>query len=472
MRLHHRLYVGSALIGALSLAACSGGGGGSLTPQATTRANHQSQTTASRFLPGATQGAPNSSDFTYIANPPGHFAFTAAALPKVLPSPAQCVATYGFACYTPAEIRAAYDVPGSLTGAGQTIVIIDAYGSPTIRNDLHTFDVVMGLPDPTLNIIYPGGKPATQTARHGNPLGWAGEVSLDVEWSHAIAPAATIDLVVAASDNGDVLNLAEQYAIQHHLGNVMSLSFGAPEGAIAGRGNNLWLKQADANFQAATDKNITLIASSGDDGAIDYLSFVNASFPASDPLVTAVGGTNLFYDLTASGTAASGYQGETVWNDSPGQCPFGCSAGPFGATGGAPSVIFAAPAYQKALSGYTARTTSDVGYNASVYTGLLVYIGALSPAGFYFVGGTSEGAPQWAGIVALADESAGRALGLINPKLYAIGANAAEYAADFHDVTSGTNAFDGPGFPAKTGYDLPTGLGTPDVAHLINDLTH
>ncbi|HEX8805465.1 MAG TPA: hypothetical protein VF741_00895, partial [Candidatus Aquilonibacter sp.] len=112
-------------------------------------------------------------------------------------------------------------------------------------------------------------------------------------------------------------------------------------------------------------------------------------------------------------------------------------------------------------------------YNASVYTGVLVYLGswASGGAGFYFFGGTSEGAPQWAAITAIADQKAGAGLGLINSKLYAIGANAPQYMLDFNDITSGTNALNGPGFSAKAGYDLPTGLGTPNATNLINDLT-
>src|SRR5579884_832633 len=179
----------------------------------------------------------NAAPITYIANPP-HVLAVASNGPTAFPyTPSQCVQLFGLACYTPSDIRTGYDVPSSLTGAGQTIVIVDAYGSPTIRNDLHVFDQTFGLPDPTLNIIYPGGSPVFNPRQHHDEVGWASETSLDVEWSHAIAPGATIDLVIAANNAGNVLNLAQQYAVDHHLGNVMSLSFGAPEAAIAGRGN-------------------------------------------------------------------------------------------------------------------------------------------------------------------------------------------------------------------------------------------
>ena len=155
-----------------------------------------------------------------------------------------------------------------------------------------------------------------------------------------------------------MLNNAQQYAIDHHLGNVMSLSFGIPEGDLNGNnGNNGQQNQAHQGYLAAKAAGITVLASAGDSGANNGLSFLNALYPASDPLVTGVGGTNLF--LADNGT----YEGETVWNDSdPTLCPFGCTAGIFGATGGAPSLL------------YPGRTTADVGYNASVYTGVLTFI--------------------------------------------------------------------------------------------------
>jgi subtilase family serine protease len=408
----------------------------------------------------------NTSNIVYSANPPRTQAFSGVTAKN---TQASCVKNYGLNCYGPSDIRAAYNIPANATGAGQTIVIVDAFGSPTIQSDLHVFDQYYGLQDPTLNIFYPGGKP-TFRATDSNQVGWASETSLDVEWAHAVAPAATIDLVVANTNYGNALNNAEQYAISNHLGNVMSMSFGSDEAAIAGGGNNLQLQQADSIYQQAKAAGITVLASSGDFGASDGYSVANASFPASDPLVTAVGGTDLFTGNNGS------YKSETVWNDSdPSLCPYGCAYGPFGATGGAASTVFSAPAYQQALSGNSARTTSDVAYNASVYTAVLVYIGLFPNAsdnGFYFFGGTSEGSPQWAAIVALVDAARGSSIGFMNPALYAIGANSSEYAADFHDVTVGNNAFFGPGFNAGKGYDLPTGLGSPNVANLISTLSH
>lgn len=410
----------------------------------------------------ASAATADATPITYIAKPPMKLLGPAAQAKPGFLTPSYCIANFGLACYTPAEIRKAYNIPDSATGAGQTIVIVDAYGSPTIQSDLQLFDAVFGLPDPTLNIYYPTGRNIDTKGHKDIAANWAGETSLDVEWAHAIAPDATIDLVIASNAGGNVLNVAQRYAIQNHLGNVMSLSFGAPENAIKGGGNNTQMAQAHANYVAAQAAGMTVFSSSGDNGATDGTSSVTANYPASDPLVTAVGGTNLLF-ADDSGT----YGSESVWNDAD-NCLFGCTAGAFGATGGAPSVIFSAPAYQSALSHNSARTTCDVAYNASVYTGVLT----VQQGNIFFTGGTSSGSPQWAAITADADQAAGHSLGFLNPTLYAIGANPSEYAADFHDVTSGDNGFAGPGFSAGVGYDIPTGLGTPNVANLINDLSH
>lgn len=380
-------------------------------------------------------------------------------------TPSQCVSNFGLACYTPSELRTGYDIPSSATGAGETIVIVDAYGSPTIRHDLGVYDSEFGLPaPPAFNIIYPGGSPTYNPLQNHSESSWAQETSLDVEQAHGLAPDATIDLVVAANNAGNVLNSAVQYAVSNHLGQVLSMSYGAPEAAF--NGNSDQVSQAEATFAQGVGENMSFFASVGDYGATENESVPSALYPASSPYVTSVGGTNLF--LSDSGA----YQGETTWNDSEtGECPFGCTSGIFGATGGAPSVMFPSPSYQQGLTGTSARATSDVSFNASVYTGTMIYLGFLGSSndGFYFFGGTSEGAPSWAAITALADQAAGHALGSMNPRLYALyGTKAA--SKDFHDVTQGNNDFFGPGFNAGVGYDFPTGIGSPDVANLIKSL--
>ena len=398
---------------------------------------------------GAAAAAPagDSTPITYLAKPPMHQLAASISSPAAIPTTAYCIAHFGFPCYTPAEIRQAYNIPDSATGAGQTIVIVDAYGSATIADDLKLFDLVMGLPDTTLNIYYPTGHNTQTNAHKGLAADWAGETTLDVEYAHAIAPAATIDLVVASNPGGDVLNVAQRFAVQNHLGNVMSLSFGAPEAAIHGGANNTQLAQAHAIYETAKAEGMTVFSSSGDGGATDGTSVISANYPASDPLVTSVGGTSLFTNDDGS------YKNETVWNDAD-ACVGSCLFGPLGATGGAPSTIF------------SGNSTSLVAFDASLYTGVLT----VQDGGLFFTGGTSAGSPMWAGIAADANQAAGHALGYLNPTINAIGANPSEYAADFHDVTVGDNGFFGPGFNAKVGYDYPTGLGSPNVANLIPDL--
>jgi subtilase family serine protease len=407
---------------------------------------------------------------TYTADPPRKMMISSAAgVRQAFPTPSQCVAAFGLACYTPALMRKAYNVPPAWTGLGQTIVIVDAYGSPTVREDLQTFSELFGLPDADLQIVYPGGSPTFNPLQHHDEAGWAFETSLDVQWAHAIAPDAKIVLVVGANNAGNVLVNAQRFVVDHHLGDVMSLSFGADEALLKGDGaNNLQINQAHDVYLAAQAAGITVFASSGDGGASDGFPFANASYPASDPLVTGVGGTNLFM------TDAGAYVGETVWNDSDGTlCPFGCTQGLFGATGGAPSSQFATPLFQAPLIRSSVRLTGDVAYDAGVYTGVLVNVSFFSDPnanGLYFVGGTSAGAPQWAAIAAIINQATGKKQGYLNPALYAIAGNAAKYAQAFHDVTVGNNAFFGPGFPAGAKYDLPTGLGSPRVNGLIDAL--
>jgi subtilase family serine protease len=362
-------------------------------------------------------------------------------------------------CYGPDQIRAAYDIQpvldSGITGAGRTIVIIDAFQSPTIRQDLALFDHIWSYPDPTLNIIAPDGlTPFTPDAEQ---VLWASEISLDVQWSHAIAPGATIDLVLAKSaSDADVLSVTK-YAVDHNLGDVISQSFGEAEACA----DPALLAREHAIFEEASGKGITLVASSGDFGSAqstcDGSSVVlSASTPASDPEVTGVGGTHLVAD---AGTGA--YGSESAWNDE------------FGATGGGFSTVYRRPGYQAPFqSNEKQRGVPDVAYNGDVRGGVIAAFGVpFGVGGLFIFGGTSAGSPQWAAIIALADQKGGRRLGAINTTLYHIAKSDAYHGA-FHDVTAGTNGFFGvPGYPAATGWDAATGLGTPDAAKLIALLT-
>lgn len=415
-------------------------------------------------------------------------------------------------CYSPNFIRAAYNVPSNLDGTGQTILIVDAFGSPTIQHDLEVFDNTFGIPaPPSFTILCPvDGCPtfAPNNAFH-DEVGWTFETTLDVDYAHAIAPGANIVLVVAATSSGNAINDAEARAISLYPGSIMSQSFGEPEWLV--HANSAQFMQGDLNYQAAQAAKITVFASAGDWGAtncfsasIQCVSFANAAFPASDPLVTAVAGTEgLPYNV--SGTLSScgmgqtctsglvtytgpcqvgarpgfptgctpvGYGGEQVWNEQQPFPTFGIGT----CTGGAPSLFFTAPSYQKGLtitdttgatSTVTMRVNADVAYNAAGDGGVLSFYSALQafgvPPRWVVFGGTSAGSPQWAGIAALANQAAGHPLGFLNTAIYKLAGNG------FHDITVGNDQeITTPiGFKATTGWDAASGWGTPDVAKLI-----
>jgi len=368
-----------------------------------------------------------------------------------------CQTTTPAGCYGPAQIRAAYGVDKvAATGAGRTIVIIDAFQSPTIHNDLSVFDQIFGLSDPTLNVIAPDGlTPFDQN--DANMVGWAGEITLDVEWAHAIAPDATIDLVLAKSNNDADILSATRFAILHNLGDVISQSFGEAEQCM----DRSLVDQQHMLFALAALRGITVLASSGDQGSAqptcDGTSFFKAaSTPASDPFVTAVGGTRLFADgITGA------YSSDSVWNE-----PNFQAAG-----GGGFSTIYGAPLYQHRQH-LSARGVPDISYNAAIIGGVLaVWSSSGQGANLVFrFGGTSAGSPQWAGLTVLANQLGNHRVGFLNPRLYNI-ARKGKDGRYLHDVTTGDNTFHGditvPGFAATRGWDAASGLGTPNAANLL-----
>jgi subtilase family serine protease len=448
-------------------------------------------------------GVAAAQDFNYIAEPPFVAVNPSTVIPDGLP---YCGTGSGLKliCYGPSFLKKAYNFPSNLDGTGQTILIVDAFGSPTIEADLALFDTVFGIePPPSFTIFCPQGCPPSSPNNklHG-PIGWSVETSLDVEYAHAMAPGANIVLVVAATSTGNAINAAEAAAIEKYPGSIMSQSFGIGEFLI--KGNKAQITQAHKNYLAAQAAGITVLASAGDFGAANvsmlglkliFGTEANASFPASDPLVTAVGGTegDPYTDpgpttlscpegalcssglVTFTGPCSSatgflhtpctpvGYGAEQVWNE-----PF---FAPGSTTGGAPSLFFAVPSYQSGLN-LSARTTPDVSYSAAIHGGVLVANSdVLGAPAFFIVGGTSAGSPQWAAIIALADQAAGKPLGFLNPAIYKL-AQSSAYAFDFHDITKGNNQMAGttPGFTAGTGWDDATGWGTPNVGNLVPDL--
>ncbi len=332
--------------------------------------------------------------------------------------------------YTPSQIQNAYGFNqitfsnGSIKGdgTGQTIAIVDAYNDPNIQSDLKAFDAQFGLPAANLTVVNQNGGsklPATIAS-------WALEISLDVEWAHAMAPGAKI-LLVEASSNGlsNLLN-AVNYASQH--ANVVSMSWGSSEFS------------SESSYDSYFSKpGVTFVASSGDSGA-------PTSWPAVSPNVVAVGGTTL--KLNSSG----GYGSETGWSGS----------------GGGDSSYEKEPTYQTGVQSTGERSNPDVAYNADPNTGYAVYdtLNYYGQTGWFEVGGTSAGAPQVSALVAIANQ--GRALAGLGslsgasqtlPALYNMS------SSDFHDITSGTST-GSPSYSAGTGYDLVTGRGTP-LANLV-----
>ncbi len=458
--------------------------------------------------------------------------FTQLSSSAIPPTEAQCFSA-GRRCFTPQSMTASYNVTplyaGGNMGQGRTIAIVDSYGSDTITHDLAVFNTAFGLPHmcgeegvtctagmPTFSQLALQGSPATKAPpgqSNGTGLedkaAWALEVSLDVEWAHATAPMANILLVTTPTaetlgvQGFPQMMAAEDYVVQHHLADVISQSFGSGEGAFGSSQSLLNLRYAFVDAQA---NHVSVFASSGDGGTTNTMKqpvknprvipYPSVIWPASDPLVTAVGGTYLCTNpITGLGV-------DTV--DPPARCQPGLNPGLQRETGwvdagGGYSTIFSRPSYQNTLppgSTYVGssvgapgpntnmRGVPDIAYQASATTAPLVYItlppdgqsglicgGNPCSTGWYAVGGTSASSPQWAGLAAIADQMAGRDLGSINPALYQIANNPAQYAADFFDVTANCNQTTSiPGYCASPGWDAVTGLGTPNAAKLIPDL--
>jgi subtilase family serine protease len=450
------------------------------------------------------------------------------------PTEADCEAVTR-TCFTPQALQSAYNVgplyANGWDGRGITIAIVDSYGSDTMAHDLHVFDQAFGLQPmcgeegvtctaglPKFSELAINGSPETKPqpgngTHQEDKAAWALEVALDVETSHAIAPMANILLV--HSNNAETLGVqgfpnmmkAEDYVVSNHLAQVISQSFASAEDAF---GSSASLENLRYAFKNAAAHGVTVLGSSGDGGTANaskspvgqggsLLPFPTVEWPASDPLVTGVGGTYLCTNPTAatndprttyikagigakcgSSTFNAAHAAEVAWTFS----------------GGGFSHVFSRPDYQAGAlpAGSTpipasARGVPDIALQASAGTGALVYL-SLPPdgegsnvnhTGWYDIGGTSLSCPQWAGLVAIADQInkakyGQTGLGLINPALYKLAANPAAYAADFFDIAhtavagvENNNQGDPsvPGYPATTGWDPVTGLGTPNAAALL-----
>jgi len=378
--------------------------------------------------------------------------------------------------YSPQQMRAAYGVQSlcerGYTGKGQTVVVIDSYGSPTLQQDLDTFSRRFNLPHVALDIRAPVGTVPFDYA-NDEMTGWAGETTLDVETIHAMAPEANIVVLTSPVDETEgVAGLPEfrrleQYAVDNHLGSVISQSFGASEISLNDAAGQAELAQWNALYQkATTQQGITFVASSGDGGATDYANAADAaagrlsgvlttSFPADSPWALAIGGTT----LTLQGSSAQ----ETAWSGS----------------GGGFSRFYAEPSYQATLPSASQgqlnnrRGVPDVAASADPRRGLAIYWQQQAGQGSWqVVGGTSASAPLWAGLIAVANQLAGKPLGFVNPALYKVGTSD-KAAQDFRDITVGNNSqprVGVTGYNAVRGWDAVTGFGAPIADKLLPDL--
>jgi subtilase family serine protease len=433
------------------------------------------------------------------------------------PTQANCISV-GRRCFNPDSMQNSYNLKplyaAGHSGQGVTIAIVDSFGNPNMASDLANFNTQMGLQHmcgepgltctsgmPTFQHVYWNGKTQVKEPPPNNGAGsqnrniWALETSLDVEWAHSIAPQANILLMT--TNPAETLGVqgfpammnAEQFIVDHHEATVISQSFAAAEETFSSTQSLLNLRHA---FISAASNGVTVLGSSGDGGTANSdfqpvknpgtFPFPTVEWPTSDPLVTSVGGTYLCTNAT-TGTSVDSVNPPVNCQQNPGVREIGWIG-----SGGGFSHVFSRPSYQDTLpSGSTPigtmRGVPDIAYQASSRTGVLVYdtapgdaTGGLncSPgnpcsAGWYVVGGTSSSCPQWAGLVAIADQIAGHGLGLINPTLYSLAANPSNYISDFYDVTTGNNQADPsvPGYPATTGWDPVTGLGTPNAANLV-----
>jgi kumamolisin len=346
--------------------------------------------------------------------------------------------------FNPPQVAALYGFPSGVTGAGQTVGIIELGGgfSPT---DLATYFKSLGVTAPTVTAVSVDGGANT-------PGGAAdGEVMLDIEVVGSIAPGANIAVYFAPNtDQGFIDAITDAAHDTARKVSIISISWGGPEDS--------WTAQSqtamNAALQDAAALGVTVTVAAGDNGSTDgEAGALHVDFPCSSPYALACGGTK----LAGSGSTITS---EVVWNE---------TAANEGATGGGVSAVFALPTYQQsagvpALStnNFAGRGVPDVAGNADPVTGYNILVDGQSEV----VGGTSAVAPLWAALVALLNQQLGTNVGFLNPKIYALGESV------FHDITSGNNDDGGLGYySAGPGWDACSGLGSPDAAALLSALS-
>lgn len=380
-------------------------------------------------------------------------------------------------CYTARQFQVAYGILPLLErgtdGRGQDVVLPEfapvlAALTTDIRQDLALFDRVSGLPAARVDVD-------TRLDPGASPYQAGGEEVEDVEMVHRVAPGATIRVILLPQFAGAAQATAaitQALRLSPSLGQVVAITFGLGEDCYTPSQVTEW----NAALEADRDRHVTVVASSGDNGAATIPCNTQSApapqkgvnLPASSPLVLAVGGTSLQADRRTGA-----YQGETAWDTAPpAGTPVPAGLEPAEASNGGYSSLFPRPSYQGGVVGTgTGRGVPDVAADANPFTGTA---GASVHDGSQLIGpssGTSAGAPLWAGIVALADQYAGHALGFINPVVYRIGSGPAYHRA-FHDITAGGNGVTYSkiaitGYRAAPGWDPVSGWGSPDAQALV-----
>ena len=320
--------------------------------------------------------------------------------------------------YSAANVTGAYGMQPAynlgLNGKGQTIVIIDAFGSSTITKDANAFSQINGLPalDSTnFQIIYPGGAPQATTA--ANAAGWAGETSLDVEWAHALAPGAAIDLLVSPSDYDTDLSTTLFYAIVNELGSVVSNSYSGFEAEdIAYYPEELDISNLLSELGAAFG--ISVNYSSGDDGDGEAVIGVKSvSDLGASPYATSVGGNSVYISSKNALVYQTGWGNNITKLASAKGAPLSppLNEGFIFGAGGGESQYFYKPTWQSNLPGI-GRQQPDVSFVADPYTGVEIVITSGGEQVVEVIGGTSLSCPAFSAIWAIANQRAAQNYGV------------------------------------------------------------
>jgi len=350
--------------------------------------------------------------------------------------------------YKPSEMQTAYGLKPlygqGLDGTGETVVIVDAYGSDTIAQDAEIFSQLYGLPDITSQNFSVVRAPGLQNNPKGVQRGWDVETTLDVEWAHAMAPGANIALVVA-TDRAS-LDEAINYAVVHHLGNTISNSWSS----IEGFGNPRTLDRVNRILEMAAAQGIDVNFASGDRGdEFQRVGFLSVDFPASSPFATGIGGTSLALNSDNSILFQTGWGNNltrianTISQGSTPVVPpinFGFNGG----AGGGSSLTFAKPGFQSSLPG-AARLVPDVSMLADPFTGAEVIESFGNQTFVLVVGGTSLATPMFSGLMSIATQKNGHVgFGQAAALLYNLPAGAVNDVAPFDSPNNVTGTITTP----------------------------